>query len=95
MGSERKRKTFGKGETIVSEKEKACRVQGCKRPYRAKSYCNVHYRQWRQGKLGKSRYKICSKEECLAKRHTGSLCEKHLEEARAAKRGAAAAEAAA
>lgn len=59
---------------------KACKVKGCKRPYRAKSYCNVHYREWRQGKLGKSRYKICTKEECLAPRHQGSLCETHHNE---------------
>ncbi len=79
----------------MNEKTKACRVKGCKRPYRAKSYCNVHYRQWRHGKLGKARYKICAKEECLGKRHAGSLCEKHAAEERAAKRGAATAEAAA
>ncbi len=59
---------------------KACKVKGCKRPYRAKSYCNVHYRQWRQGKLGKSRFKPCTKEECLRRRHVGSLCEEHHKE---------------
>jgi len=32
-------------------------VEGCKRPYRAKGYCNVHYKQWRLGKLPKPRHK--------------------------------------
>jgi hypothetical protein len=65
--------------------DKHCRVEGCKRPYRAKSYCNVHYRQWRQGKLGKARYKICSKEECGKRRHEGGLCESHHNEWRASR----------
>ncbi len=64
---------------------RACKVKGCKRPYRAKSYCNVHYRQWRQGKLGKSRFKICTKEECNGRRHQGSLCETHYKESQAAR----------
>jgi len=72
---------------------KACKVKGCRRPYRAKSYCNVHYREWRQGKLGKSRYKICTKEECNARRHEGSLCETHHKE-RLSARGKAPASAA-
>lgn len=69
----------------ATEVEKRCRVEGCKRPYRAKSYCNVHYRQWRHGKLGKSRYKICSKAECLGKREAMGLCASHLNEWRAAR----------
>ncbi len=65
--------------------ERRCRMKGCKRPYRAKSYCNVHYKRWRQGKLGKARYKICSKEECLQKRHQAGLCEAHFKEWRASR----------
>lgn len=73
--------------------EKRCRMEGCKRPYRAKSYCNVHYRAWRQGKLGKARYKICSEEECLGRREAMGLCKTHLEEWRAARgKGTASAE---
>ena len=64
---------------------RACKLKGCKRPYRAKSYCNVHYRQWRQGKLGKSRFKPCTKEECLGRRHAGSLCEVHHKESLSAR----------
>jgi hypothetical protein len=65
--------------------DRRCQTKGCKRPYRAKSYCNVHYKQWRQGKLGKGRYKICSKEECLQKRHEAGLCETHFKEWRASR----------
>ena len=71
-----------------AQKAGACKVKGCKRPYRAKSYFNVHYRQWRQGKLGKSRFKPCTKEECNGRRHQGSLCETHHNE-RLASRGKA------
>ena len=44
--------------------KKACSVAGCKRPYRAKSYCFFHYKKWRQGELPHSRYRTCSKAEC-------------------------------
>lgn len=56
-----------------------CSIEGCKRPYRAKSYCNVHYKQWRRGKMEghTARYKICTKEGCRKPRATGSLCAEH------------------
>ena len=67
--------------------EKSCKIKGCKRPYRAKGYCNVHYQQWRKGKLEKPRYKTCNfgvnklkhgeKKECLKKVFRGGLCEEH------------------
>ncbi len=43
--------------TTLSRKEKRCKVEGCRRPYRAKGYCNVHYKQWRKGLLPKPRRK--------------------------------------
>jgi len=61
--------------------EKACSVSGCKRPYRAKSYCFFHFKKWRQGELPHSRYRICSKAECRKKVVKGGLCETHLAEA--------------
>jgi hypothetical protein len=61
----------------LSREEKKCRVEGCKRPYRAKAYCNVHYRAWRHGELAKGRYKICTKEGCRKPRAKGSLCAEH------------------
>ena len=62
-------------------KLKKCRVEGCRRPYRAKGYCNVHYRKWRRGELGKARYKTCSAEDCLKKTYRWGLCEEHYEKA--------------
>ena len=66
---------------------KKCSVEGCKRPYRAKSYCFFHYKKWRQGELPHSRYRTCSKAECRQKVVRHGLCEKHEAEARGAKGG--------
>jgi hypothetical protein len=60
---------------------KACKVEGCKRPYRAKSYCFFHYKKWRQGELPHSRYHTCSKAECRKKTFRRGLCEQHFNEA--------------
>lgn len=62
-------------------KMKKCRIEGCKRPYRAKGYCTVHYNKWRRGELSKSRYKICSAEDCRGKQYRWGLCEEHYEAA--------------
>jgi hypothetical protein len=89
----------------VATQEKSCKVSGCKRPYRAKGFCNVHYAQWRKGKLPKSRYKTChfgvnklkrgEKKECLKPVFRRGLCEKHYQEASIKKESAPAAGAAA
>ncbi|MET0401572.1 MAG: vegetative protein [Cystobacter sp.] len=60
--------------------KKACTVEGCKRPYRAKSYCFFHYKKWRQGDLPHSRYRTCSKPECRTKTDKAGLCTKHYAE---------------
>jgi hypothetical protein len=60
---------------------KKCQVEGCKRPYRAKGYCVVHYQKWRRGELGKARYKTCSAEDCLKPTVRWGLCEEHYEAA--------------
>jgi hypothetical protein len=69
--------------------EKSCKIKGCKRPYRAKGYCNVHYQKWRKGELEKPRYNTCNfgvnklkrgeKKECLKKVFRGGLCEEHYQ----------------
>jgi hypothetical protein len=69
--------------------EKSCKIKGCKRPYRAKGYCNVHYQKWRKGELEKPRYKTCNfgvnklkrgeKKECLKPIFRGGLCEEHYQ----------------
>lgn len=57
---------------------KACVVEGCKRPYRAKGYCNVHFKKWRRGEMPKKRrYKICSEENCRKPLFRFGKCETH------------------
>jgi hypothetical protein len=70
---------------------KACSIAGCKRPYRAKSYCFFHFKKWRQGELPHSRYRTCSKPECRKKTFKGGLCEQHFTESRKVAGDAAAA----
>jgi len=62
-----------------TQQQPTCTVAGCKRPFRAKSYCNVHYKAWRRGEVEghKARYKICTKEGCRKARAQGSLCAEH------------------
>ncbi len=66
--------------TTPPRDQKKCSVEGCKRPYRAKGYCNVHYGKWRRGEFGKhQRYKICSKEGCRKPMVRWGLCQEHFE----------------
>ena len=62
-----------------SREAQHCREKDCKRPYRAKGYCTVHYQAWRRGEMEghKSRYKTCTKEGCRKPRAVGSLCAEH------------------
>jgi len=85
---------------LKSTSPRTCRVKGCKRPYRAKGYCNAHFHKWRKGELPHGRYKTCQhnakklkrgeKKECMKKVFRAGLCEEHYK----ARRGAAAAPAA-
>ena len=70
----------------LPRKEAKCSIEGCKRPYRAKKYCNVHYRLWRTGQLEghHARYKTCNKEGCLKAVKAHGLCEEHGKHAEAA-----------
>jgi hypothetical protein len=43
--------------TTLSREEKKCSVDGCRRPYKAKGYCKVHYSKWRKGGFPKPRQK--------------------------------------
>ncbi len=77
------------GKKATAEKAKSCEVKGCKRPYRAKGYCTVHYNKWRRGELPKSRFKTCNfgvqklkrgeKKECMKIIFKGGLCEEHYQ----------------
>lgn len=73
---------------------KKCSVEGCKRPYRAKGYCGVHFHKWRRGELSaKPRYKICSEENCRKPLFKFGLCETHYQTWIVSKKGGAPAEA--
>lgn len=57
---------------------KNCSVEGCKRPYRAKGYCNIHFRKWRRGELAnKPRYATCHEEGCHKQLFRLGRCENH------------------
>ena len=73
----------------MSEEQK-CKSKDCKRPYRAKGHCNVHYKKWRQGELGKSRYKTCSNESCKKPMGKRGLCDAHYEAWLKSRKGASA-----
>ena len=67
--------------------DKACSIEGCKRKYRAKGYCAMHYRKWRHGEFGNTRFTICSGEDCKGKAVQAGMCEKHFEEWRKTTKG--------
>jgi hypothetical protein len=60
-------------------KETKCKIKDCKRPYRAKGYCNIHYKKWRTGELGKARYKTCGNEGCRKPLSKFGMCAEHFE----------------
>ncbi len=67
-------------ETKTAEQsERKCRMEGCKRPYRAKGYCVTHYQAWRRGEIEghKARYKTCSKEGCKKPAGRYGVCDEH------------------
>lgn len=61
--------------------EKSCKVSSCKREYRAKGYCNTHYKKWKKGAFGLARYKTCGDLDCrkpmVVNRH--GYCEDHYQ----------------
>jgi hypothetical protein len=65
--------------TTPSRGDRKCEKEGCKRPYRAKGYCIVHYQTWRRGEMDghKARYKLCSKEACKKPAGRFGLCDEH------------------
>ena len=65
--------------TTTTPETKHCRMEGCKRPYRSKGFCNVHFRKWRRGEIEgvKSRYKICGEEKCRKPMFRKGMCEEH------------------
>jgi hypothetical protein len=60
---------------------RACKIKSCKREYRAKGYCAMHYKKWRKGAFGRARYKTCGDVTCFKpmamNRH--GYCEEHFQ----------------
>jgi len=62
---------------MATEIEK-CGVEKCKRPYRAKGFCNIHFKKWRRGEMPKkSRYKTCGEGDCRKPLFRRGICEEH------------------
>ncbi len=70
-------------ESTQAPSEHKCRVEGCKRPYRAKGYCVTHYQTWRRGEMEghKARYHRCSKEACRKPAGRYGFCDEHRKKA--------------
>ncbi|MFH1829793.1 MAG: hypothetical protein ABH871_03330 [Pseudomonadota bacterium] len=80
--------------TTSAEGVKSCKQEGCKRPYKAKGFCNVHYKKWRRGELDKpGRYRTCAEESCHKPTHKKGYCEQHYSAWSASKKPQEAAEA--
>ncbi|PIU58101.1 MAG: hypothetical protein COS89_02145 [Deltaproteobacteria bacterium CG07_land_8_20_14_0_80_38_7] len=74
----------------MASEAKNCKMEGCKREYRAKGYCNVHFKKWRKGELDtKPRYKICGEENCKKPLYKMGYCEQHYTAWIASKKGEA------
>lgn len=65
----------------VESSGESCKIANCKREYRAKGYCGVHYKKWRHGEYGVARYKTCNSMDCRkpmsVNRH--GYCEEHYQ----------------
>lgn len=71
-----------KANAVGTHQGQSCKIASCKRAYRAKGYCAVHYKKWRQGDFGKKRYTSCSDYGCFRpqamNRH--GFCEQHFQD---------------
>lgn len=68
---------------------KKCSIVNCKRPYRSKGYCDVHFKKWRAGEVEghKTRYKTCKEENCKKPIFKRGMCEQHFGAWSASKKG--------
>ncbi len=75
-----------------TKETKKCSIANCKRPHRAKGYCDVHFKKWRAGEIEghKPRYKICKEENCKKPIHKWGMCEQHYGALAASKKGVSA-----
>ncbi|MDO8526873.1 MAG: hypothetical protein Q7T03_04195 [Deltaproteobacteria bacterium] len=59
---------------------KSCKIEGCKKSYRAKGYCSIHFQKWRRGELKeKARFKTCGEENCKKPMYRFGICETHYQ----------------
>jgi len=67
--------------TTQKRGERKCKMKACKRSYKAKGYCVTHYKEWRNGKFGRARFKTCKDSNCFKpitlNRH--GYCEEHFQ----------------
>lgn len=76
--TEKTTKKTSKAAKPADPNAKPCSVEGCKRPYRAKGYCTVHYQKWRRGELtAKPRYRTCGEENCRKPSFHKGYCQEH------------------
>ncbi len=77
---ETKKKNLKKPPQAKSNGKKTCKVEGCKRAYRAKTFCFFHFKKWRAGEMESkpARYKTCSKPDCKKKVVGHGLCQDHF-----------------
>jgi hypothetical protein len=70
--------------------KKSCKVEGCKRAYRAKGLCFFHYKKWRREELENrpGRYGTCGKEGCRKKVVAHGLCQEHHDAWKASRKSA-------
>lgn len=63
--------------TQANAQTKSCSIEKCKRVYRAKGYCDAHYKKWRRGELPHPPYKTCLQEGCRKKQEAHARCAEH------------------
>lgn len=78
---------------MAPRSELKCKIEKCTRQYRAKGYCEAHYKKWRSGEYGLARYKICKSEGCRKPLLKKGYCEAHYEAWSAKRKGTTAASA--
>ena len=72
----------------MNTKVESCSIDGCKRPYRAKGYCNSHSKKWRRGELPKkAHYKTCGETNCRKPMGKFGMCQTHFDAWTAARKG--------
>jgi hypothetical protein len=79
--AEKKEEKTKKHHVHLERATQHCKIKSCKHEYRAKGYCQKHYKKWRQGQYGLARYKTCHEMDCrkpmTLNRH--GFCEAHYQ----------------